>query len=967
MINRIFFALGVSLAFCSTGLAQNQQQNTNEIVFTENKGQVHDQYNKARHDVLYGVIAGEMAVHIKKTGVSYQLNKVDSYKDADYLNRGAKVKEIDKQSIYRVDLTWLNCNTSFKHNGESVLPGYTNYYLQSCPNGATNVRSYQGVTLHNLYDGIDLHYYSKDGNLKHDYIVKPHADYKKIQIYIQGAEVQIQKDGSLLIETPFGKVQEGAPKVFQNRMELKAKWVCTENFISFSIEEYDENFELIIDPATRLWGTYYGGSDKEYAFSTATDSIGNVYLAGRSDGYSTFAIATIGSHQSTTYGPGAAFLAKFNPNGTRLWATYYGNNGGSTGYACATDLNNNVYLAGATALAVGNAISTVGAHQSGYGGVLDAFLAKFDSNGVRLWGTYYGGANLEWARSCKTDSFGNVYITGQTASSSAIDTIMASPNAYQPLFGGGYFDAYLAKFNSNGVRQWSTFIGGTGDEEARSCAIAADGNIIITGFTSSTSGTAITTQGSQQSTYGGGASDAFVMKFTSNGVRVWGTYYGGAGEDRGTCCTVDPVGNVYFVGETDATSTSAISTLGSFQFLPGGQEETFLVKFDSTGNRIWGTYFGGLGKDYVKACAITKNNKLIIAGETTSFNSTQIATAFGHQPVFGGDIDAYLAQFDSSGFREIGTYYGGSADENGNSCSIDLNGNIYFAGITRSNVGNIIATQGAHQSQIAGFSQDYDCFLVKFAGCNLPKDLSPITGSLAVCSGTDTYSYSVLTASYTSIYNWTFPNGWQGISTNPTISVIPGNTGVVSVEASNNCGSSVSQTIFVTVHPQPNVSIASNNSEICIGSKAVLTGSGALFYNFVPGGTAVQQTISPTTTTTYTLIGIDGNGCKNSAVFTQNVNECLKLSENQTAAILLTVFPNPARTFLQVEVTDIDLENIGIELLSVDGKVLYQSEFLKQVSSNVQLVNIEDFESGLYILRIKNKQNVLQSKTVMIE
>src|SRR4051812_45516193 len=97
--------------FCSFGKTPpadtNPQDQKNRISFTENKGQVHDQNYKPRPDVLYGVMTGDMAVHIKNNGVSYQLFRVDSWKERESkIPMQAMPKEIDKQTIYRIDLTW---------------------------------------------------------------------------------------------------------------------------------------------------------------------------------------------------------------------------------------------------------------------------------------------------------------------------------------------------------------------------------------------------------------------------------------------------------------------------------------------------------------------------------------------------------------------------------------------------------------------------------------------------------------------------------------------------------------------------------------------------------------------------------------------------------------------------------------------------------------------------------------------
>src|SRR5690606_20259205 len=134
---------------------------------------------------------------------------------------------------------------------------------------------------------------------------------------------------------PLGKIQEGAPIVYQNNKQLKAKWQIKNNTLSFEIENYNPNLELIIDPITRLWGTYYGGAGDDLGYSCATDASGNVYMAGWTTSNTGTIIATTGSHQSTFGGSSDAFLVKFNTDGIRQWATYYGGSGSEVSYFCA--------------------------------------------------------------------------------------------------------------------------------------------------------------------------------------------------------------------------------------------------------------------------------------------------------------------------------------------------------------------------------------------------------------------------------------------------------------------------------------------------------------------------------------------------------------------------------------------------------------------------------------------------------
>ena len=119
------------------------------------------------------------------------------------------------------------------------------------------------------------------------------------------------------------------------------------------------------------------------------------------------------------------------------WATYYGGTGNDLGYQVVKDNSSHLYTTGVTASS--SAIATTGAYMVTFAGTNDAFLAKFDTSGALKWATYYGGTNDESANSIAIDGSGNLYITGQTYSSSGI----ATPGAYQTVYTGSlYADAF---------------------------------------------------------------------------------------------------------------------------------------------------------------------------------------------------------------------------------------------------------------------------------------------------------------------------------------------------------------------------------------------------------------------------------------------------------------------------------------------------------------------------------------------
>ena len=334
------------------------------------------------------------------------------------------------------------------------------------------------------------------------------------------------------------------------------------------------------------WATYYGANS--FAFGVATDHSGNVYLGGVTS--DTADIATKGAFKTNIkYKDTAAFIVKFNRNGARQWATYFGDsvlyggfydnsfdNIGLYGYGNLTaDNKGNIYLAGVTAASSG--IATNGAYQTSFSGGThktlygggDAFLAKLDSAGKLQWATYFGGNGNETCDDVATDSYGNVYITGNTQSFYGI----ATRGAYQNSTQGD--DAYLAKFNGSGSLLWATYYGGDFLTEASGVATDGANNVYITGLTSCPKG--IATSNAYQ-LHIKGSESSFLAEFNNAGAIQWATYYGGTGTDKGTDVATDAVGNIYITGIT--SSGTDIATNGAYQTsYGGGGNDAFLAKF----------------------------------------------------------------------------------------------------------------------------------------------------------------------------------------------------------------------------------------------------------------------------------------------------------------------------------------------------------------------------------------------------
>lgn len=584
----------------------------------------------------------------------------------------------------------------------------------------------------------------------------------------------------------------------------------------------------------RLWATYLGGVSDDYGYSVTSDASGNVYIAGKTNSISG---VSSGGFQNI-YGGGVsdAFLVKFSPSGIRLWATYYGGAGEDNVYSIAIDTAGNIFLCGHT---TSNSGIASGGFQNNFGGGTscggfscgDAFLVKFAPNGNRIWATYYGDVGAEYGFSVAVDKDGNVYVTGHTTSTSGITF-----SGFQNTFGGGFYDAFLVKFDALGNRLWATYYGGPNKDYGKSVAIDILGNIYIAGATTSTTGIA---SGGFQNSYGGNGFDAFLVKFNSSGNRLWSTYYGGAGNEQAYGVATDTSGNVYLSGETN--STTGISSSG-FQTTLGGNFDAFVVKFNSLGNRLWGTYYGGAGDDQGLSVATDVYGNVYLAGET--FSASNIASG-GFQNTFTQWSESFVAKFNPIGNRLCATYYGGPPgafynDKTGG-IAVDFEGNIYLTGSTQS-TSNIAS--GGFQNTYAGGV--YDAFLVKLTTCcNAPPSIT-INGDSSICNGQFTTLYANGGDNYL----------WNNSDTGSVITVSPQNTTSYSVIATNGCGSDTA-IHTVTVNSAP-VAIIAGNTNICLGENNMLTASGGGTYLWNTTDTTSTIIANPTSNNIYSVIVSNG-------------------------------------------------------------------------------------------------------------
>lgn len=344
---------------------------------------------------------------------------------------------------------------------------------------------------------------------------------------------------------------------------------------------YSDAFVVKFNAAgMRIWGTYLGGSIQDEILDVDCDKQGNIYFAGYT--VSPDQIATPGAHQDTMNNPGGnngdAFLGAFSPGGTLKWCSYFSGPAQDRAHGICVGKNGSIYIEGTAESATEFASGSV--HQDVYGGGgTDAFIAKWDTAGNFYWCSYLGGINEDHGRGVKTDSKGNPYIIGWTAS----PEVMATPGAHQQDWSEAYendgfpkYDGFLAKFNVDGGLEWSTYYGGGGKDQIFGLTIDDDNDFVYCGGLS-TSAVNISSDGSYQEAYGG-STDGFIAKFTFDGARTWGSYLGAANSEELHGMQLDKNGFMYVMLSTNGSEFSV--TPEPHQSENHGGEEAILIRLN---------------------------------------------------------------------------------------------------------------------------------------------------------------------------------------------------------------------------------------------------------------------------------------------------------------------------------------------------------------------------------------------------
>lgn len=577
--------------------------------------------------------------------------------DGDALHSAPKHSSGAPSETVRMKL--VGANSSPEVTGLDPLPGTSNYFLGSDPgNWRTNIPNFSRVQYHKTYPGVDLVYYGNPQQLEYDFVVAPGADPSVITLDIAArdtaenpgdrvAPLRIADNGDLLVAAKDREIRFKKPVVYQEENAGGAK-----HFI---------NARWVMKDSSRVG----------------------------------FSIGTYDARRPLIIDPAV------------LYCTYLGGSMDNSAYNIVADAAGNAYVTGNS---TSTDFPTVNPLQSVNKGGADAFIAKINPTGTGLvYSTYIGGTGQDYAFWITLDSLSQAHVVGSTSS----PDFPTTAGAYQTKCGGGCLggtrNSWAAVLNATGsALVYSTYIGGTGQDQANAVMLDSASNAYIAGWT--TSKDFPTTAGAFQTTYSG-SSDAFLLKLNPTGsALIYSTLLGTSGDNRAFGVQLDKNLNAYITGFT--TSTGFPTTTGAFQNALKGTSNSFVTEINPTGSAlVFSTYLGGNGNDIGWAIAIDSSNNTYIAGQTTSSNFPTTPGAMRTTCSTSCSAnDAFVTKVNPTGTALVySSYLGGTAGEQeAYALTATASGAAYVTGRTKST--HFPVTHGAFSTTNQGV---YDAYIAQ--------------------------------------------------------------------------------------------------------------------------------------------------------------------------------------------------------------------------------------------------------------
>ncbi len=951
-MKRLYIYLIICLSTISFSLFGNSPIDANSKKangFIENCGQIVDQNNMINTNVDFIWPAGNgLNVQLRSTGLSYDTYQKNG-NDIAFHRMDVDIVGMNSHAMLNGVNPFSNTENYYSSFTKSNISGVETFEAVTYTDVYENIDFAVSVT--------------DKGQLKYDFIVNNPNQADEILLKYAGFDSFKMVDQNLIFNLSGRTITEHIPDSWMSNTNRKVKMAyriieegCDYVIMGFkttdSFSRKDEG-QLIIDPLAVLeWGTYYGDSLYDVGNAVATDSLGNVFVTGTTSSLNR--MASSDSYQSVFSGGSSdVFIVKLNQHGLRHWASYYGGSGDDKGLGIDVNSYGTLYIVGSTTSA--DSIGNGGGYQPENGGGTDGFVAQFDRFGNFEWDSFIGAAGYDEATACAADGLGNVIVVGNTNASGFLendtipllfdyqgntDAFIAKYNAagqmvYASYYGGynadyatdivvdslynaviagytyssenvswgsafqndleGDTDGFALKLDSAGMILWATYFGGPGNDKFTGVT-SVNHDFYFSGITDSL--IAYTDTNSFQDQYAGNY-DGFVTRLSGDGMLEWFSYIGGEGTDVANGISRDFDGAVYIVGTTTTLTDSIITTTeDSLAIYPEG-ENAYVMKFNQTGERIWGEYYGGESYDLGLAIAVHGLTSVYITGLTLSEEGISKDGPFenSHQQ-YEPNLDtlAYMARFtqiNSTFPIACGPGYGGG------------NGNGGGGGG-------------------GGSSSD--------STANLPP---------GVCIG-DSILIGVLGGALGQGAQWIWYADSCGgdlnfIDEGPQIWVRPDTTTTYYVRAESvDC---ITQCANTTVYVDyPNTAIASANDSICPGTALELFGDGGYFYYWYASDTLIStdqnpviDTIMPSQAGTYTLIANTMFGC------------------SDTTTVDVFLLPIPEFDVQSSNVTCPGEQQGKIEILSTGDPITVNWPQL-----NTDEFSVSDLLAGTYIVEITN-------------
>jgi len=370
-----------------------------------------------------------------------------------------------------------------------------------------------------------------------------------------------------------------------------------------------------------------GTTSNDSGEGVTTDSSGNIYVTGITQGL---------DGDTEELGLYDIILMKFDLSGKKQWTKQLvtSNRLFDQGSSLFFDSSGNIYVTGWTGGGLdGNT------NMGGY----DIFLIKFNSSGTKQWTEQLGTSSLEIGLGVTTDSSGNIYVTGYTKGGG----LDGNTN-----FGG--YDIFLVKFNSSGIKQWTKQLGTSSTEFGRDLTTDLLGNIYVPGFT----------RGGLDGNTNSGGKDIFLVKYNSSGTKIWTKQLGTSKDEDGYQVTTDSTGHIYMTGYTDGDLDGNTSS---------GGRDIFLIKFNSSGTKIWTKQLGTSKDEEAFDVTIDSSGNIYISGYTEGGLDGNTNS---------GKSDIFLVKYNSSGTKQWTKQLGTSSKDIGLGLTTDSTGHIYMTGTT---------------------------------------------------------------------------------------------------------------------------------------------------------------------------------------------------------------------------------------------------------------------------------------------